>query len=107
MGGNLLEAASWRAVYTMTLFMSGLGFILAWWWLPALGRPQRRRLDWYGSLVMVVSVSTLLMALSQGNREGWDSQYIMTLFVIAGVAGVDFVIHRAVPSGTPGRAALV
>jgi MFS transporter, DHA2 family, multidrug resistance protein len=92
MGGNLLEAASWRAVYTMTLFMSGLGFILAWWWLPALGRPQRRRLDWYGSLAMVVSVSTLLMALSQGNREGWDSQYIMTLFVIAGVAGVAFVI---------------
>jgi EmrB/QacA subfamily drug resistance transporter len=92
MGGNLLEAASWRAVYTMTLFMSGLGLVLAWWWLPALGRPQRRRLDWYGSLTMVVSVSTLLMALSQGNREGWDSQYIMTLFVIAGVAGVAFVI---------------
>jgi MFS family permease len=92
MGGNLLEAASWRAVYTMTLFMSGLGLVLAWWWLPALGRPQRRRLDWYGSLTMVVAVSALLMALSQGNREGWDSQYIITLFVIAGVAGVAFVI---------------
>jgi EmrB/QacA subfamily drug resistance transporter len=92
MGGNLLEAASWRAVYTMTLFMSGLGFVLAWWWLPPLGRPQRRRLDWYGSLTMMVSVSTLLMALSQGNREGWDSQYIMTLFVIAGLAGVAFLI---------------
>src|ERR671925_420367 len=70
MGGSLLESTSWRAVYTMTLPLSGLGFVLAWWWLPYLGRPQRRRLDYYGALTMVVAVSTLLLALSQGNREG-------------------------------------
>jgi DHA2 family multidrug resistance protein len=92
MGGNLLESTSWRAVYTMTLPLSGLGFVLAWWWLPSLGRPQRRRLDYYGALTMVVAVSTLLLALSQGNREGWDSQYIMTLLAIAGVAAVAFVV---------------
>jgi EmrB/QacA subfamily drug resistance transporter len=91
MGGNLLESTSWRAVYTMTLPLSGLGFVLAWWWLPYLGRPQRRRLDYYGALTMVVAVSTLLLALSQGNREGWDSQYIITLLAIAGVAAVTFV----------------
>ena len=91
MGGNLLEVASWRAVYTMTLPLSGLGFVLAWWWLPSLGRPQRRRLDYYGALTMVVAVSTLLLALSQGNREGWDSQYIVTLLTIAGVAALAFV----------------
>src|ERR687887_2634657 len=91
MGGNLLESTSWRAVYTMTLPMSGLGFVVAWWWLPYLGRPQRRQLDYYGALTMVVAVSTLLLALSQGNREGWDSQYIVTLLAIAGVAAVAFV----------------
>ena len=41
---------------------------------------------------MAVAVSTLLLALSQGNREGWDSHYILTLFVIAGVATVAFVV---------------
>src|SRR5215510_3346008 len=92
MGGNLLESASWRAVYTMTLPLSAAGFILAWWWLPPLGRPPRRRLDWYGSLTMAVAVSTLILALTQGNREGWDSQYILTLFAIAGVAAVVFVV---------------
>jgi len=92
MGGNLLESASWRAVYTMTLPLSAAGFILAWWWLPPLGRPPRRRLDWYGSLTMAVAVSTLILALTQGNREGWDSQYILLLFAIAGVAAVVFVV---------------
>jgi MFS family permease len=37
-------------------------------------------------------VSTLLLALTQGNREGWDSQYILTLFAIAGAATVAFVV---------------
>jgi hypothetical protein len=43
-------------------------------------------------LTLTVAVSSLLLALTQGNREGWDSQYILTLLVIAGVAGVAFVL---------------
>jgi EmrB/QacA subfamily drug resistance transporter len=92
MGGNLLEAASWRVVYAATLPLSGLGFVLSWWLLPPLRRPERRRLDPYGMLALTVAVSTLLLALTQGNREGWDSQYILTLLAIAGVAGVAFVV---------------
>jgi MFS transporter, DHA2 family, multidrug resistance protein len=34
----------------------------------------------------------LLLALSQGNREGWNSQYIVWLFVIAAVSLVLFVL---------------
>ena len=92
MGGNLLAFASWRVVYAITLSLSGVGLILAWWWLPSLRRPERRRLDYYGSLAITVAVSTLLLALSQGNREGWGSQYILTLFAIAGVAAVAVVV---------------
>jgi MFS transporter, DHA2 family, multidrug resistance protein len=92
MGGNLLEFASWRVVYGITLCLSGLGSILAWWWLPNLRRPEKRRLDYYGALAITVLVSTLLLALTEGNREGWDSEYILTLFAIAGVAAVAVVV---------------
>src|SRR5262245_41798745 len=61
MGGNLLEVASWRVVYGISLLMGGGGFALAWWLLPSLRRPERRRLDYYGSLTMTVAVSTLLL----------------------------------------------
>jgi len=91
LGGNLLEVASWRAVYTMTLPMSGIGCLMAWWWLPSLGRPARRRLDYYGACTMTIAVSTLLLALSQGNREGWDSSYLVTLCTIASIATVAFI----------------
>src|SRR5262245_46155036 len=92
MGGNLLEFASWRVVYVITLSLGGVGSMLAWWLLPNLRRPERRRLDYAGALAIAVLVSTLLVALSQGNREGWDSQYIVTLFAIAGMAAVAVVV---------------
>jgi MFS family permease len=92
MGGNLLAFASWRVVYGITLPLCGLGLILAWWLLPNLRRPERRRLDYYGALTTTVVISTLLLALSQGNREGWHSQYILTLFAIAGGAAVVWVV---------------
>ena len=92
MGGNLLEVASWRVVYAISLPLSGLGFSLAWWLMPPLPRPERRRLDPWGLLTLAVAVSTLLLALTQGNREGWDSHYILTLLVIAGVTAVAFVV---------------
>lgn len=92
MGGNMLEFASWRVIYGITLLLSGTGFLLAWWRLPLLRRPERRRLDHYGLLFMTVAVATLLLGLSQGNREGWDSQYIVTLLTIAGVAAVAFIV---------------
>jgi hypothetical protein len=43
-------------------------------------------------LTLTVAVSALIIALTQGNREGWDSRYILTLLTIAGVAGVAFVV---------------
>jgi EmrB/QacA subfamily drug resistance transporter len=91
MGGYLLEFASWRMVYVVLLPLSSLGFVLGWSFLPPLRRPERRRLDHYGLLSMAVAITTLLLALSQGRREGWDSSYIMTLLVITVVAIIIFI----------------
>ncbi len=91
-GGYLLEFASWRAVYFVLLPFCVLGFMLAWSLLPPLKRPERRRLDIYGLLSVGMAVTTFIIALSQGRREGWDSPYIQTLLVIAVVAMIVFVI---------------
>ncbi|WP_089937256.1 DHA2 family efflux MFS transporter permease subunit [Candidatus Entotheonella palauensis] len=92
LAGYVLEFASWRTAYAVVVPMGGLGSMTAWFLLPNLQQPDRRRLDQYGLLTMAVAITTLILALSQGNREGWDSQYILTLFAIAGVATVVFVI---------------
>lgn len=91
-GGYLVQFASWRVIYVMLLPLACAAFLLAWWFLPALKPPTRRRLDHYGLLTMAIAVSTLILALSRGNREGWDSQYILTLLAIAAVSGLIFII---------------
>ena len=54
--------------------------------------PSDGDLDYFGAVTIAVVISTLLIALSQGNRQGWDSQYILTLFSIVGVAAVAWVV---------------
>lgn len=91
-GGYLLEFASWRVGYAVIVPLSGLGLLSAWWLLPPLKRPNRRRLDVYGLFSIAVAVTTYLIALSQGRREGWDSQGILVLLAVAVVAAAIFVI---------------
>jgi hypothetical protein len=44
-----------------------------------------RRLDLLGLVTMATWVVTLLLALSRGNIEGWNSRYILSLFGVAGL----------------------
>ena len=91
-GGYLLEFASWRVIFLMIMPLCGTGLLLGWWMLPVLKRPERRRLDQYGLLSVAIAVTTFLLALSQGRREGWDSQGILALFAVAAVATVVFIV---------------
>jgi hypothetical protein len=51
-------------------------------------------MDQVGLLTMSVALVTLLMALAQGRREGWDSTYIVTLFVIAACTTIFFLVYE-------------
>ena len=91
LGGYLIEYASWRAVFYINVPFGILGLILAYLILPAAPRQGSRPLDLPGMLTLAAFLVSLLLAVSQGNVEGWDSQYILSLFGIAFVAGAGFV----------------
>ncbi len=91
-GGYLLEFASWRVGYAVIVPLSSLGLLSAWWFLPPLKRPERRRLDVYGLFSIAIAVTTYLIALSQGRREGWGSQGILILLAVAVVAALVFIV---------------
>src|SRR5437870_9447541 len=59
--------------------------------IPILQERVQRSLELAGLVTLVVFLVSLLVALSQGHREGWDAAYIQRLFVIAAVAFVAFV----------------
>ena len=93
LGGYLTDTLSWRSIFYINLPLGIVGVALAVTVMGAdLSSRRPRRLDLLGLVTMATGVVTLLLALSQGNREGWSSPYIVGLFSIAGVALVLFVL---------------
>lgn len=95
-GGYLVEWFNWRTGFYCSVPMSIAGLICAVWYLSNLPRPDRKQVDTIGLLTMSVGLVTLLMAMSQGRREGWDSSYIVTLLAIAVICLVVFIVWECI-----------
>jgi MFS transporter, DHA2 family, multidrug resistance protein len=50
----------------------------------------RLRFDWLGFVLLVISMSSLLTGLGNGQREGWQSDFVLRLLAIAAVSGAAF-----------------
>jgi EmrB/QacA subfamily drug resistance transporter len=92
LGGYLVQEYSWRAMFYLALPTAVISLILAPMVLPKTTRPTRPALDLWGLLSMAIWVVALLLAISQGQRQGWDSTYIRSLFAIAGVFFIIFLL---------------
>jgi MFS transporter, DHA2 family, multidrug resistance protein len=99
LGGYLTDTISWRAIFYINLPIGIIGVALAATIMAAdLSQRRPRQLDLPGLVTMATFVVTVLLALSQGNIEGWNSHYILSLFVIAGLAlalflGVELLVR--------------
>ena len=91
LGGYLVQTYSWRAMFYLALPTAVISLILAPMVLPKRPRPARPALDLWGLLSMAIWVVALLLAISQGQRQGWNSTYIYSLFTIAAGFFVVFV----------------
>jgi EmrB/QacA subfamily drug resistance transporter len=86
----------WRPIFLLGVPLSIVAFVLAWRVLP---RTERRTLvktpfDAVGFLALTISLSALLVPLSQGSRVGWDDGWVEGSFVLSLAAFVFFVVHE-------------
>ena len=92
LGGVMVDNFSWRYVFFMAVPFCVVGLFLATLFMPgraASGPP--RRFDWIGFGLMTVFLVTLLNGLSNGQRDGWMSDTILSHFAIAFVTGMGFL----------------
>ncbi len=92
LGGYFADAVDWRAVFYVNLVPGGLAILGTLLFVPASKRERRLPFDVWGCLTLTATLVSLLVALSQGQREGWDSALILTLFAICGTAFVLFLV---------------
>lgn len=85
-GGWLVENVGWRSIFYINLPVGLLGLVLVALILHETEREPWAGFDLLGLLTMATFLTTLLLALAEGNREGWDSTYIRTCELIAAVS---------------------
>lgn len=91
-GGVAIDAFDWHAVLLFPVpfcIISGImgSFLLK----PRDPSVARTNFDWLGFVLLVTFTFSLMTALSHGIREGWQSDFILTLFAMASVAFVCFL----------------
>jgi DHA2 family multidrug resistance protein len=95
LGGYLVQEISWRAIFFLGVPSGIVSVVLTLAILPP-DVPQRgKTIDLYGLITMTVFLVALLLALTQGQREGWDSAYILSLFATTGVFFVLFIVTES------------
>ena len=93
MGGLLIEYFNWRYVFYLALPFSVTAILLGSVFMPEREESGARAdFDWTGFLLLSVSLTCLLIGLSNGQREGWHSGYIVTLLGLAATTAAAFFV---------------
>lgn len=85
-GGVLVDVFSWRAIFMatgiVTIFGSGLAMLVLDEARVRGNTPEAKgSLDWPGIFTSSAGLAILILSLTNGNRFGWDSPYIIGGFV--------------------------
>ena len=93
LGGVMIEHFNWRAVFTVAVPASTVAILMGSLFLPEREESEAPvRFDWPGFLLLVTGLGCLLSGLSNGQREGWHSNFIIALFAIAVLSATAFVL---------------
>lgn len=84
LGGYLVDYYNWQLIFTINIPVGIIAVILSYIFIEETPLIKGLKFDIMGSALSCAGLFFLLLALSQGQDEGWTSQYIVTLFVLAG-----------------------
>jgi EmrB/QacA subfamily drug resistance transporter len=91
LGGLAVDIFSWRYVFFFGVPFSAFALLLTAIFLPRRGNTQSLPLDWVGLILLTVTITTLLLGLGSGEREGWNSDYILGLWFTCAATAALFV----------------
>ncbi len=92
-GGILIEHFNWRVIFYMALPFSVAGILFGSLLMPEREETAKRaQFDWLGFALLCITMSSLLTGLSNGQREGWGSDFILESLALATSAGIAFIV---------------
>ncbi|OGA52868.1 MAG: multidrug MFS transporter [Betaproteobacteria bacterium RIFCSPLOWO2_12_FULL_62_13] len=93
LGGVMIDHFNWRYIFFVAVPVSAAAMLLGSLFMPEREEAgERVRFDWPGFFLLSASLAFVLAGLSNGQREGWHSDYILTLFAVAIACGIAFLV---------------
>lgn len=92
LGGIMIDQFNWRYIFYVAVPVCAIGILMGSLFLPDREEKGARvRFDWVGFALLVTALACLLTGLSNGQREGWQSDYIISLFSVAVLCALGFI----------------
>ncbi len=92
LGGFLIDSYSWRYVFFLAVPFAVISIPMALMFMPKReSTGSIPPLDWLGVILSSIFLVSFLAALSNGQREGWQSETIVLLFASAFISFVLFL----------------
>lgn len=92
-GGFLVGAAGWQSIFLVNIPIGVVGVVVSRMVLRRGPRRWERHFDLPGAFLLLISLSSLTLALSQGPEREWDV-HIRSLLGMAVLAGVLFLLRE-------------
>ena len=93
-GGILTSWLSWRWIFLVNIPIGIAAIILSVKQLHESSDPEHSRLDPFGLVTLIGGLFCLILALIEGNKQGWTTSWIIGLFVAAAVLLVLFILSQ-------------
>jgi EmrB/QacA subfamily drug resistance transporter len=92
-GGSLVDATSWRYIFVINVPIGIFALIAAWIIVKnSTDVNAERHVDIPGVVIVSMALFCLTFALVEGQKYGWTSATILTLFSVAAVSLFTFII---------------
>ncbi|MCL1860623.1 MAG: DHA2 family efflux MFS transporter permease subunit [Proteobacteria bacterium] len=92
-GGMLIDSYSWHYVFFLSLPFCGIAFLMAAIFLSTAKDDKRPPFDWLGFILLSVSIAAFLAGLSNGQRMGWDSNFVRGALCLAAITIGAFIVQ--------------
>jgi len=92
--GMLIDNYSWRYIFYLGVPLCAIGAALSLVFLPGHTKRRANAFDLPGFVLLCVVVASFLAALSNGQREGWDSNFVLGAFGLSACAGAGFLFRE-------------
>ncbi|WP_240669191.1 DHA2 family efflux MFS transporter permease subunit [Dyella sp. M7H15-1] len=99
-GGMLVSGFGWRSVFLVNIPLILLSFAICLRGVhESRSSDESEKVDWLGLVLLVISVSGLMLGITQGIKWGWTSSQTLSVFGVAVILLVIFVrVERVKPS---------